>query len=201
MFYGCSSLVDVNIPDSVQSVGDYAFYKCEAIESISLSDNIEEIGNFAFSGCSSLKSVKLPANLKHLSKQLFRNCKQLTSVIIPEAVESIDAHALYGCDNMTIYVEAQTVGGDWSNYWNSSYRPAVFGVTLSADGSYVASFTKLADNIINANSLTVIEAPQRDGYEFVGWTTVEGGSVAEYTASQLSQVADGTTVYAIWLAK
>jgi uncharacterized repeat protein (TIGR02543 family) len=165
-----------------------------------LSDNIDEIGNFAFSGCSSLKSVKLPSNLKHLSKQIFRNCKQLTSVVIPETVETVDAHALYGCDNLTIYVTAQSVGENWSTYWNSSYRPAVFGVTMSADGSYVASFTKLADNVINANSLTVIEAPQREGYVFVGWTTIADGSVAEYAANQLSEIANGTTVYAIWSA-
>jgi uncharacterized repeat protein (TIGR02543 family) len=201
MFYGCSSLVDVNIPDSVQYISDYAFYKCESLEKISLSDNTKEIGNYAFSGCLSLKSVKLPASLTHISKQLFRNCKQLTSLVIPESVESIAAHAFYGCDNMTIYVEAQAAQENWSNYWNTSYRPAVFGVTLSADGSYVTSFTKLADNIINANSLTQIVAPQREGYEFVGWTTVEGGSVAEYTANQLSEVAKGTTVYAIWSAK
>ena len=59
-FYSCSNLTDVVIHDSVTSIDYGAFCACGGLRSITVPDSVTSIGNSAFSGCSSLTSMTLP---------------------------------------------------------------------------------------------------------------------------------------------
>ena len=48
------------IPDSVTSIGSYAFYHCSSLTSITIPDSVTSIGDYAFYGCSSLTSITIP---------------------------------------------------------------------------------------------------------------------------------------------
>ena len=64
-FYNAKSLKYSNIsssepfelPDSLISIGDYAFYGCEQIKGLAIPKNVEEIGNSAFENCTNLSYV------------------------------------------------------------------------------------------------------------------------------------------------
>ena len=62
----------------------------------------------------------------------------------------------------------------------------------------MVSFTKSPISISNPNAVNGIAAPARAGYDFAGWTTVQGGTVAEYDMTTMQSVADGTVLYAVW---
>ena len=58
-----TTMTSFTIPESVTSIGDYAFKDCSGINSITLPSNLTTIGNSAFSDCSSLQGLTLPNNL------------------------------------------------------------------------------------------------------------------------------------------
>ena len=50
-FSGCDSLQSVTIPNSVTSIGDHAFRWCKSLQSVTIPDSVTKIGNYAFCGC------------------------------------------------------------------------------------------------------------------------------------------------------
>ena len=56
-FYGCSSLTSVTIPNSVTEFGDYAFNSCSSLESVTIGDSVTKIGYATFAYCENLNTV------------------------------------------------------------------------------------------------------------------------------------------------
>ena len=194
-FYKCIALEDVTLPASVTEIGSYAFYRCEGLQTVSLG-NIERIGSFAFYGDSAITEIVIPENVSFIGKQAFRNCKGLTAVVLSSEVETIEQHAFYGCHALTLYVESATLPTTWHKYWNSSYRPVVFGCTLSEDSSYVLYVEK--GTVANLNTSNSLSDPIRAGYTFVGWGNSATTDVPAFTSANLSEAEAGKKLYAIW---
>ena len=63
MYYGANLylngelITELVIPDSVTSIGSYAFYNCKSLSSIVIGDSVTSIGKWAFSSCTSLRDV------------------------------------------------------------------------------------------------------------------------------------------------
>ena len=47
----------MTIPDSVTSIGNYAFKNCNSLKSVTLTNNVVNIGYLAFNGCAYLTSI------------------------------------------------------------------------------------------------------------------------------------------------
>ena len=188
-------LQEVEIPDSVRRIGDSAFSGCALLSDLSLGNGVAEIGAYAFANCGWLRHLYIPDSVTSIGDQAFRGCVQLRDVVISGSVTEIGNHVFYGCASLTIYSESTSAQDGWGIFWNSMYRPVLWGCTVSDDG-YVVSYTKGA--ITNQDERKTVLPPSRDGYVFLGWTTTEGGTEAEYDASEIVDVPDGTTVYAVW---
>ena len=50
----------ITLPNSITSIGDWAFNNCSSLKSITIPNSVTSIGRYAFSNCSSLKNITLP---------------------------------------------------------------------------------------------------------------------------------------------
>ena len=106
---------DIVIPDSVTSIGDYAFTNCCNLKSITIPDSVTSIGSGAFNGCYNLRSITIPDSVTSIDECAFSDCGSLTSVEIPDSVTSIGYRTFWGCVGLTSIVIPDSVyeiGGD-----------------------------------------------------------------------------------------
>ena len=92
---------DLVIPDSVTSIGDYAFYGPFGLSSVTIGNNVTSIGNFAFANCDFLTNITIPDSVTSIGYYAFRECSRLTSVTIGNNVTSIGDYAFQECRNLT----------------------------------------------------------------------------------------------------
>ena len=103
---GCQNTI---IPNSVTSIGDYAFYNCSFLTSVTIPNSVTSIGDYTFSGCSSLTSITIPNSVTSIGDGAFYVCTFLTSITIPNGVVSIGDYAFLACFSLTsLTCEAST---------------------------------------------------------------------------------------------
>ena len=99
-FYYSAHLESVVIPSSVESIGDYAFSYCKLLQSASIGNSVTSIGRDAFSYCERLPAITIPDSVIIIGDYAFRNCKKLSSVTIGSSVRTIGTHAFAYCDSL-----------------------------------------------------------------------------------------------------
>ena len=75
-----SGITDIELPNSVTAIGDYAFSNCHKLSSIVLSPSLIEIGRGAFMFCSVLSSIQLPSTLIKIGNNCFSGCSSLVDI-------------------------------------------------------------------------------------------------------------------------
>ena len=93
VFYNCTALKSVTIPNSVTAIGDYAFYGCSGLTSITIPNSVTTIGHNAFYGCSGLTSATIGNNVASIGERAFAICNGITSINIPSSVTTIGKDA------------------------------------------------------------------------------------------------------------
>ena len=97
-FMNCSNVTAVNLPYTLESIGEMAFYNCSFTE-IELPQSLTFLGEDAFLQCSALLSVSIPDGITVLS-DAFANCSSLTNVTLPETLTALEAGAFAGCSSL-----------------------------------------------------------------------------------------------------
>ena len=105
-FAGNNNLISVQIPETVQVIGEGAFEQCKNLESVNLPSKITIIYSYTFSGCEKLKGVEIPAGVYHIGEEAFADCVSFESIVIPASVTKIGAFAFRDfsdCDGAIIF--------------------------------------------------------------------------------------------------
>lgn len=71
---------EIQIPDSVETIGTNAFQNCQDLESITLPASLKTIESSAFSSCRNLSKINLPTSLKAIQSYVFDGCSSLETV-------------------------------------------------------------------------------------------------------------------------
>lgn len=159
-FCGCTNVTSVTIPNSITSIGNYAFYST-GLKSVNIPESVTSIGNYAFSRtnltgvtigsgvetigdsafnyCNSLTNVNIPNSVTSIGNSAFNYCHNLTSVTIGDGVETIGDSAFYGCSGLT----SITIPNNVTSIGNSAFKDCngltsvTIGSGLETIGAYV----------------------------------------------------------------
>lgn len=101
-FGGCTSLVSINIPDGVTTIGERAFIGCSSLTIDYLPNTITSIASNAFNGCSSLNLASLPSNLTTIEYFTFSGCTSLALTSLPSGITSIEESAFHNCTSLAL---------------------------------------------------------------------------------------------------
>ena len=183
-FSGMSNLKSIKIPNSVTSIGDYAFSCCSSLTSIDIPKSVLSIGLFAFSGCSKLETFVFPENVTSIGDYVFFETPitSITSLAddAPEAkgafIVKIDPYPRLIDDqyylSSSLYVHPLSV----EKYKNSSWavlKPIlplpeeVFTLTYIVDGEVYKTYS-----IGLGIEIEKEPAPTKTGYSFSGWSEI-----------------------------
>ena len=113
-FYNCTGLTSVTIPDSVTSIGEYAFSGCNNLSSIyyvgdvagwcriSGLNNIMSDSRTLYIGGKKIEgALIIPDRVMSIGRDAFAYCTGLTSVTIGNGVTNIGSQSFYGCTGLT----------------------------------------------------------------------------------------------------
>ena len=156
-FHDRSQLLSVEIPSSIQYIGDKAFDNCTELSVVYFNaDSCWQAGTStysAFTGCTKLANVIFGDNVKIIPNYVLKDCQSLKTVTIGTSVDSIGVSAFASCDSLkTIYYNA-----------DSCYKMQQFGYFPFRNCSYHAK-------VIIGNNVRYI--PKDLFYYFDGLATV-----------------------------
>ena len=112
------------IPDSVITIGQFAFFACDGLTSVKIPNSVTNIQKKAFYDCNNLTNVEISDSVTRISSNAFCCCTSLSSIEIPDSVTYIEIHAFAECSSL---VEI-TFKGDAPGFGNNAF----YNVTATA---------------------------------------------------------------------
>lgn len=121
-FYGCSALSAIELPQSLDSIRDFAFYGCRALPEIVIPDGVRSLGPNAFVECSGAKSVIIGNGVKEIPQFAFWNCSGAETLEIGENVESIGTDAFGGMDALQTIISNPLTPPDYPSGFSDEVK-------------------------------------------------------------------------------
>ena len=178
-----SSLQSITLPDTLHTIGNYAFNSCTSLTSLTLPDSVESIETSTFNGCTSLSSLTLSSSLQTIGNQAIYNCPELTSITLPASVTSIDNEAFAFCSKLeSITFLSSTPPTVGSTIFRSLPSSAIVYVHPSATG-FGATFEGLpVENFETDDPPTIQAIAYQNGNLLITLNEGTSGITVEETA-------------------
>lgn len=130
-FEGCSSLKEIIIPQSVDSICGPIFKDCILLSKIEFRgsplfeyrfafNNYVYATHGVFQNCTSLERISLPQDLKAIGSRFFAGCSNLKEVNLPSSCTAICDYAFQDCINLQSFVFPQQLTGIGYSAFNNS---------------------------------------------------------------------------------
>lgn len=169
-FYDCDNLEEVDLPNTLQTIGRSAFSNCKYLRNITIPTGVTTIEDSAFAYCDNLKSIDLPAGLITLGDSAFFLCKKLRTISLPYFTTRIGRNAFRssGIESINFPDHIESVGDgvlagcfDLEDVDISYYHPYL-------EFKNDALFSKSENKLINALSSITGEFFVPDGTQSIG---------------------------------
>ena len=145
----------------------------EEIKDLVIPNSVTTIGDFAFYGCSGLTSVTIPNSVTSIGESSFERCYSLTSVTIPNSVTSIGSYAFFGCSNITSVTSLNstppTINPNTFNDYSATLQVPTGSKTAYQNAEYWKNFMNIVEiDITGIQSVTLDKDTNAPIYDLNG---------------------------------
>lgn len=99
-FAECLSLESVKLPDGMAGIAEGAFYRCEKLTEVEIPQSVTTIGKEAF-GHTGFTTFTFPASVVSIGESVLYGCKSLQKVVFSEGITEIPKAACAYCSSLT----------------------------------------------------------------------------------------------------
>ncbi|MBQ9880186.1 MAG: leucine-rich repeat protein, partial [Clostridia bacterium] len=171
------------IPDSVTSIGKYAFYGCEGLKSVRIPAGVTSISDYTFYGCEGLKSLTFPAEVTSIGKHAFYGCAASMERINVDPgntvyhsagdclIETSSKKLILGSKNSVIPNDGSVTSiGDYAYFHSVGLTSITIPDSVTSIGYYAFEGSESLSSVAIPNSVTTIG--YRAFYDCPGLTSI-----------------------------
>lgn len=201
-FLGCDNLINFSFGDSVPTIPDRLCMEMSGLTSVTIPNSVTSIGQYAFSGCDHLTNISFGSGLQSINANAFSGCSQVVRIkSFAATAPTVQSNTFSGLNNDVIVNVPCGYAPAYENaaYWHSFDIQEEFPYTFSATTRDPSRGTV---QIINTptcdNAEAEILANPYHGYNFVRWSDGSTDNphyivVTQDTIVQAIFLADGET--------
>lgn len=185
-FRDCSEVTSITIPESVDSIGAYAF-RYTNLTAITIPESVTTISGAAFQGCTGLTSIDIPESVDSIAQFAFNYCSSLSSFTIPMGVRSIEYASFRGCAMPSI-----TIPEGVTAMYDGAFQGcnALTSVTIPSTMTYIDAYvfygcTSLTEVYCHAENIPETKDYTFDGVPFASATLyVPASAIDKYKTTE-----------------
>lgn len=137
-------LASAVIPETVVSIGDYAFAYRKNLSEIAIPSSVTAIGSYAFADCENLKTIEVSESVKSIQSCVFKSCVSLTKATWRTLV-SVPDSAFEGCSALIdVKLSNVTKIGERAFSGCIGLKEIILPQSLTEIGEYAFNKTALA---------------------------------------------------------
>lgn len=201
LIIGC---MNTTIPNSITTIGEYAFSDCDELTSINIPNSVTTIEYGAFGNCIGLTSVTIGSSVTAIGGWAFGGCSGLTSVtslaITPPSIGGAYAFPSDVTSQATLYVPRESVAAyQIADNWKDFSQIVEFDFEM--DGMYYCALTDNTAMVISKpdekyyqGDVVIPEGVTYEGYTFTV-TAIDAGAFED--CYELNSVVIGDAVESI----
>lgn len=194
-FYTVNTLKKITLPETVTTMGKYAFYECTGLEEI-VADGATTLEKGTLKGCTALKQIVFP-KVTSIQSTTFADCSSVTFIEMDE-LETMPFCPFSGCNpTEVVFPKLKTLPQN-AFISNSNLSKVSLPVCETVSGSAFSKCTALttlslpsvvsadASAFANCTSLTTVDLPKlttAGKYPFNGCTALTSLSLPALTAT------------------
>ena len=151
----------ITLPNSVTSIGDYAFINCSGLRSVRMGNGVGRIGNYAFSVCPNLVNIFFPGNAPTVGPDVFYGNYNVTVLYLEGAT---GWGVTFGGRPAIMLTSPSEVVVNWNDPQVITYGTPLSSVQLNATANVPGTFeyTPATGSLLTAGqaqTLTVTFTP------------------------------------------